>query len=53
MEAVAAGYEMGQRAEPLFGVDWPALWALPLGDVRARFGIGGERLVGEGIRAAA
>jgi ubiquinone biosynthesis protein COQ4 len=53
MEAVVAGYEMGKRSEPLFGVDWSALWALPLGDVRARFGITGERLIGEGIRAAA
>jgi ubiquinone biosynthesis protein Coq4 len=53
MEAVVSGYEMGKRAEPLFGVDWPALWALPVGDVRARFGLGGERLIGEGIRAAA
>lgn len=53
MEAVVAGYEMGERSEPLFGVDWSALWALPLGDVCARFGITGERLIGEGIRAAA
>jgi ubiquinone biosynthesis protein Coq4 len=53
MAAIVAGYEMGPSAEPLFGVDWPTLWATPLGDVRARFGLTGERLLGEGIRTAA
>lgn len=53
MAAIAAGYEMGKRAEPLFGVDWPSLWATPLADVRARFALRGERLLGEGIRSAA
>ena len=53
MEAIVAGYDMGKRAEPLFGADWSTLWALPLGDVRTRFGVVGERLLGEGIRAAA
>jgi ubiquinone biosynthesis protein Coq4 len=53
MDAVVAGYEMGKRAEPLFGVDWSALWGTPLAELRTRFGIAGERLLGEGIRAAA
>jgi ubiquinone biosynthesis protein Coq4 len=53
MEDIVAGYEMGKRAEPLFGVNWSTLWAVPLGDVRTRFGVVGERLRGEGIRAAA
>jgi ubiquinone biosynthesis protein Coq4 len=53
MDAVTAGYEMGRRAEPLFGVDWPPLWDVPLSEIRARFGIAGTRVVGEGIRAAA
>lgn len=53
MAAIVAGYEMGKRAEPLFGVDWPTLWATPLAEVRARFALGGERLLGEGIRSAA
>lgn len=53
MDAVTAGYEMGKHAEPLFGVDWSSLWDVPLNDVRARFGITGARVTGEGIRAAA
>lgn len=53
MDAVTAGYEMGKRAEPLFGVDWSTLWDLPVGEVRARFGLAGARVVGEGIRAVA
>jgi ubiquinone biosynthesis protein COQ4 len=53
MEAVVSGYEMGKRAEPLFGADWPTLWGESLDAVRARFGISGERLLGEGIRGAA
>lgn len=53
MEAVVGGYQMGKRAEALFGVDWPALWGLPLDEVRARFGLADARVVGEGIRTAA
>ncbi len=53
MEAIVAGYESSKRAEPLFGAEWPALWDVPLADVRARFGITMETVVGEGIRAAA
>jgi ubiquinone biosynthesis protein Coq4 len=53
MDALVAGYEMGKRAEPLFGVDWSALWGTQLAELRTRFGIAGERLLGEGIRAAA
>jgi ubiquinone biosynthesis protein COQ4 len=53
IEAVVAGYEMGKRAEPLFGRDWATLWAEPLVDVRARLGITDERVIGEGIRTAA
>jgi ubiquinone biosynthesis protein COQ4 len=53
MEAVVTGYDMGKRAEPLFGVDWSTLWELPLADVRRRLGIAAERPLGEGLRAAA
>jgi ubiquinone biosynthesis protein Coq4 len=53
LDAFAAGYESGRRAEPLFGVDWPSLWALPLAEVRARLGLLDQRIVGEGIRSAA
>jgi len=53
MQAVVDGHEMGKRAEPLFGADWSTLWDLPLADVRERFTILGQRIHGEGIRAAA
>lgn len=52
-EAFCAGYEAGKQSEPLFGADWDALWALPLDEVRGRFGISIERRIGEGIRIAA
>jgi ubiquinone biosynthesis protein Coq4 len=44
---------MGKRAEPLFGVDWSQYWAMPLTEVRSRFGLSSKRVLGEGIRAAA
>lgn len=53
IDAFSAGYECGRRAEPLFGVDWPSLWATPLAEVRERLGLLDRRIVGEGIRAAA
>ncbi len=53
MEAIVAGYEMGKRAQPLFGVDWPSLWDVPLAEVRARLALGDRPVRGEGIRAAA
>jgi ubiquinone biosynthesis protein Coq4 len=53
MEAIVIGYEMGKRAQPLFGVEWSTLWSSSLDDVRSRFGVAGQRIVGEGIRAAA
>lgn len=53
MDAVSTGYEMGKRAEPLFGADWSSRWDVPLDEVRAEFGLTGTRVVGEGIRAAA
>ncbi len=52
-EAFCAGYESGKQSQPLFGADWDALWAVPLDEVRTRFGISTERRTGEGIRAAA
>ena len=36
MESVVAGYGMGKRAQPLFGVEWPTLWQVLLEDVSAR-----------------
>jgi ubiquinone biosynthesis protein COQ4 len=53
LDAFAAGYESGRCAEPLFGVDWASLWALPLAEVRLRLDLLDQRIVGEGIRPAA
>jgi ubiquinone biosynthesis protein Coq4 len=53
MGAVVAGYKLGKRAEPLFGIDWSQYWTMPLVDVRNHFKLDGEPLLGEGIRAAA
>ncbi len=53
MDAFAAGYEMGRRAEPLFGLEWPSLWSMPIEQLRAQLGLCDARIVGEGIRAAA
>ena len=53
MEATCSGYQMGKAAEPLFGVDWSTLWGSPLDEVRARFRIGHECVLGEGVRAVA
>ena len=32
--AVSRGWEMGVRAEPLFGRDWASMWARPLAEIR-------------------
>ena len=53
MDAFAAGYAAGGRAQPLFGLDWPDLWSTPIAELRAQLGLGDARIVGEGIRAAA
>ena len=53
MDALAAGYEMGKKAEPLFGVEWGELWGVPIDELRRRFGIAGRKIAGEGVRAAA
>lgn len=39
MNAIVRGWLLGKRARPIFGVDWVALWATPLVDVRKSFGI--------------
>lgn len=38
-QAVVEGWEMGKRAESLFGVRWDELWARPIDEVRALFGV--------------
>jgi ubiquinone biosynthesis protein COQ4 len=35
MEVITKGWMMGDRAEPLFGVNWHNLWATPIAEVRA------------------
>jgi ubiquinone biosynthesis protein COQ4 len=39
MDAIVHGWRAGKSARALFGVDWANLWATPLADVRARFGL--------------
>jgi ubiquinone biosynthesis protein COQ4 len=39
MDSISRGWELGRRARSLFGVRWNDLLALPLAEVRARFGI--------------
>lgn len=53
MEAFSVGYQTGQRAEPLFGMDWDALWNVPIVELRTRFNINPAEIVGEGIQVAA
>jgi ubiquinone biosynthesis protein Coq4 len=53
LDAFAAGYAMGNTAEPMFGFDWANAWNQPLAQVRARLNIDVQRTSGEGIRAAA
>jgi ubiquinone biosynthesis protein COQ4 len=38
-EAVVDGWQMGKRAESLFGVRWDDLWTRPIEEVRAELGV--------------
>ncbi len=38
-QAVVDGWQMGKRAEPLFGVRWDQLWDRPVEEVRALLGV--------------
>jgi ubiquinone biosynthesis protein COQ4 len=38
-QAVVDGWQMGKRAEALFGVRWDELWARPIAEVRALLGV--------------
>jgi ubiquinone biosynthesis protein Coq4 len=51
--AFSAGYRMGKRSEPMFGLAWDELWGVPVSELRARFAIDRSEIVGEGILAAA
>lgn len=52
-EAFSVGYQTGQRAEPMFGMDWDDLWDVPIEELRTRFKLDRTEIVGEGIRVAA
>lgn len=39
MDAVTRGWLLGKRSKPLFGLDWSALWDVPLDQVRLRLGM--------------
>jgi ubiquinone biosynthesis protein Coq4 len=53
IEAWNAGWQAGLVAEPLFGLDWPSLWSVPIAELRARLRIDQAEIVGEGISLAA
>ena len=36
---IAAAWRHGRTSPPLLDVDWPAVWNLPVGEVRARLGL--------------
>jgi ubiquinone biosynthesis protein COQ4 len=39
MDAISRGWQLGRDAQQLLGVDWGALWTVPLAEVRARLGV--------------
>lgn len=39
VDVIASAWAHGRESPPLLGVDWPAVWDLPLEEVRARLGI--------------
>jgi ubiquinone biosynthesis protein Coq4 len=39
LDAIARGWEMGRRAQPLFGVRWDRLWERPVDEVRRTLGV--------------
>jgi ubiquinone biosynthesis protein Coq4 len=51
--AFSAGWRTGRHCAPMFGVAWDELWGAPLAEVRRRFEVDRNEIVGEGIRVAA
>ena len=39
MTALTIGWTMGKAAQPLFGIDWTALWEIPIAQVRVSLNI--------------
>jgi ubiquinone biosynthesis protein Coq4 len=39
MTEIARGWQLGKRAEPLFGIRWDKLWAQPLVEIRRDLGL--------------
>ena len=52
MDALVAGYTMGKRAAPLFGVPWEQRWSEPVDSLRASMGIESSVTSGRGILGA-
>jgi ubiquinone biosynthesis protein COQ4 len=53
MDALVAGYQMGNSAKPLFGVRWEELWTTPIAEIRRERGLDPAQAMGEGLRSAA
>jgi ubiquinone biosynthesis protein Coq4 len=51
MSAMSVGYRAGKQAEPLFGVDWDALWEVPLAEIRERRAVESAGKAGEAAPA--
>ena len=39
LDTILTGWTHGRESPPLLGLDWEALWALPVEDIRARVGL--------------
>ena len=44
-----AGYQMGKKAKPLFGVNWEANWGRSVDEIRLALGILDNAVLGEGV----
>lgn len=56
MDEIVRGWRLGKSAQPLFGVDWEALYGRPLAEVRAQLGTAeetSERASAHALRAVA
>lgn len=54
LQAIAAGWTLGRRARSILGIDWNALWAEPISEVRSSLRIPGDGATGPltGLSAA-
>ena len=49
MDALLAGYQMGKKAKPLFGVNWEANWGRSVDEIRLELGLLDNVVLGEGV----